>query len=136
IETGVTIGAEGEVLFEQSIGMERDAGSSFDAPEGRACLRPRHRMVDGIAEPEVAAKPVGCSLIEGIRDERQVFLEAAEIILATAQRCRPAAVLVVPREGQEPCDDPVATRGFARGIIHLNQALASTLKGAVLAIVE
>src|SRR5437764_14225151 len=99
--------------------MKRYACSSFDAPEGRAGLGPRHRMVDGIAEPEVAAEPVGCSLIEGIRDERQIFLEAAEIILATAQRCRPAAVVVVPREGQEACDDPVATRGFARGIIPL-----------------
>src|SRR6266851_4945593 len=136
IEPGVTIGAEGEVLFERSVGVERDAGSSFDAPEGRAGLGAQHRMADRIAEPEVAAEPVRSGLVERIRDERHVLLETAEIILATAQRSRPAAVSVVPDDRQEAGDDAVAAGRFARGIIHLQQALAPALEGALLTIVE
>src|SRR5260370_220738 len=115
IEPGVTIGAEGEVLSERSVGVQRDAGSSLDAPEGGARLGARHWVADRIAEPEVAAEPVRSGLIEGVRDERQVFLEAAEVILSSAKRRGPSTVIVGPCVEQDTGEDAVASGGFALG---------------------
>src|SRR6266566_1672148 len=93
-------------------------------------------MVDRIAEPEVAAEPVRSILVEGVRDERHIFLEAAEVILSSAKRRGPSTVIVGPCKGQETGEDAVASGRFARGIIQLQQALAPALKGTLLAIVE
>ena len=93
-------------------------------------------MADRIAEPEVAAEPVRSGLVEGVRDERHICLEAAEGILSSAKRRGPSTVIVGPCKRQETGEDAVASGRFARGIIQPQHPLAPTLKGTLLAVVE
>src|SRR5439155_15510590 len=47
IEARVAVGAEGQVLAQGAIGVQGDAGASFDGPSRGAGLGPRDRVAHG-----------------------------------------------------------------------------------------